>query len=449
MDLIKEGMKNVSLYEVKKQVRKAQNVVLNYSDMEAKVREATNNEPWGTPSRKMQEIADGTYNYRDREEIVGMIFRRFTEKAANEWRQIYKALILLEYIVKHGSERFVDDARSNMSLISMLKSFQYIDSQGRDQGVNIRNRAKLLIALLNDDNKIRSERKKARENAKKFGGVAGGAPSAASQYGSDFSSTPSFGGAADMVYGDGGVYGARYEEQRPTGGSRSDFEEYDTGSTAAPPITRKTARRSQRRANGTSASAAPAAPQPQVAQDLFSFDDDDEPAATAPTIITQTTTIAASNVDDDDDDFDDFQSAAPSTSATPAPAPSSQFDLLAGLSMNTPTQSQPASSSSILASSYNFSQTTTATTNNITPSYNQPSAAINSVAAKPDAFSSLFSSAKSNNASFKPRQATATTNNNNNNDDLFGDLTSSVPATSSSQPTNSNSNSNDLDLLSF
>lgn len=169
-----ETLANVSLYDAKKYFRKAQNVVFNYTEMEAKVREATNNEPWGTSSTLMEYIAQGTYNLREREEILGMVFRRFTEKTANEWRQIYKALQLLDYLIKHGSERFIDDTRCSMSLIRMLESFHYIDSQGRDQGINVRSRAKALIELLSDDNKIRAERRKARETSKKYKGVAGG-----------------------------------------------------------------------------------------------------------------------------------------------------------------------------------------------------------------------------------------------------------------------------------
>lgn len=37
------------------------NAVLNYTEMESKVREATNNEPWGASSTLMQEIARGTH----------------------------------------------------------------------------------------------------------------------------------------------------------------------------------------------------------------------------------------------------------------------------------------------------------------------------------------------------------------------------------------------------
>ena len=57
-------------------------------------------------------------------------------KEAREWRQIYKALTLLEYLVKNGSERVVDDARAHISTIKMLRSFHYIDEKGKDQGIN-------------------------------------------------------------------------------------------------------------------------------------------------------------------------------------------------------------------------------------------------------------------------------------------------------------------------
>lgn len=48
----------------------------------------------------------------------------------------FQALQLLEYLVKHGSERVVDDARSHVSTIKMLRSFHYIDEKGKDQGIN-------------------------------------------------------------------------------------------------------------------------------------------------------------------------------------------------------------------------------------------------------------------------------------------------------------------------
>lgn len=170
---IEDTLSNLSLYDAKKYFRKAQNLMYNYTDIESKVREATNNEPWGTPSSLMEQISQGSFNYKERTEIIGMIFKRFTEKTSMEWRQIYKALQLLEYIIKHGSERFVDDCRSNLSIISMLRDFHYIDSQGTDQGLNVRTRATAIVDLLRDNDKIRAERKKAKELQSKVAGSGG------------------------------------------------------------------------------------------------------------------------------------------------------------------------------------------------------------------------------------------------------------------------------------
>jgi hypothetical protein len=47
-----------------------------------------------------------------------------------------QALQLLEYLIKHGSERVVDDARSHSSTLKMLRNFHYIDDKGKDEGQN-------------------------------------------------------------------------------------------------------------------------------------------------------------------------------------------------------------------------------------------------------------------------------------------------------------------------
>ncbi|KAI0088597.1 ENTH-domain-containing protein [Irpex rosettiformis] len=130
------ALSQITMYDIKSMYNQAKNVVLNVSEMEAKVREATNDEPWGASSTLMQEIAQGTFNFQNFNEIMPCIYGRFMEKEAKQWRQIYKALQLLEYLVKNGSERVVDDARSHVATIKMLRNFYYIDDKGKDQGLN-------------------------------------------------------------------------------------------------------------------------------------------------------------------------------------------------------------------------------------------------------------------------------------------------------------------------
>jgi hypothetical protein len=57
-----------------------------------------------------------------------------------------KALQLLEYLIKHGSERVVDDARSHISTLKMLRNFHYIDDKGKDEGVNGSSRPSFQLA---------------------------------------------------------------------------------------------------------------------------------------------------------------------------------------------------------------------------------------------------------------------------------------------------------------
>ncbi|KAI0250415.1 ENTH-domain-containing protein [Lactifluus subvellereus] len=126
-------LSNLTLYDIKSMYNQAKNVVLNVSEMEAKVREATNEDPWGASSTLMQDIAQGNSCSQQFNEIMPCIYSQFMEKEARQWRQIYKAR---HYLVKHGSERVVDDARSHVSTIKMLRSFHYIDEKGKDQGIN-------------------------------------------------------------------------------------------------------------------------------------------------------------------------------------------------------------------------------------------------------------------------------------------------------------------------
>ncbi|AEO70573.1 uncharacterized protein THITE_2122203 [Thermothielavioides terrestris NRRL 8126] len=335
MDLtsLKNTVSNLTLYDIKAGVRKVQNAVMNYTEMEAKVREATNNEPWGASSTQMQEIADGTFNYQTLNEIMPMIYRRFTEKSAEEWRQIYKALQLLEYLIKHGSERVIDDARSHITLLKMLRQFHYIDQNGKDQGVNVRHRAKELAELLSDVDRIRAERKKARANKGKFTSMQGGGGFGSSSryggFGSDSTygggSSSTYGGYAGGVYGDGGGFGGQSDEFRGSQSRPDKFEEYDEfdeGERPAAASTRsaRTTRDTTERVGVYRTTEPPKKKEPEV--DLVDFD---EPAAPAAPAVAPPKASGLSSLDsgaNDDDEFDDFQSATPATQ-TGGPAASS------------------------------------------------------------------------------------------------------------------------------
>ncbi|RKP35004.1 ENTH-domain-containing protein, partial [Dimargaris cristalligena] len=129
-------MDSISMWDVKDMFNKVKNVVMNYTEMEIKVNEATNGDAWGASSTLMKEIAQATYSFQNFNEIMPCIYKRFSECEAHQWRQIYKALTLLEYLLKNGSDRVVDDVKAHITTIKMLRSFHHIDDQGKDQGIN-------------------------------------------------------------------------------------------------------------------------------------------------------------------------------------------------------------------------------------------------------------------------------------------------------------------------
>ncbi|CAO3590491.1 unnamed protein product [Absidia cylindrospora] len=394
------------LWEVRDVINKVKNVVLNYTEMEAKVNEATDNEAWGASSTLMLEIAQGTFNYQYFNEIMPTLYKRFTEKEANQWRQIYKALVLLEYLVKNGSERVVDDARSHISMIKIMRNFHHIDEKGKDQGLNVRNRAKELADLLSDTDKIKAERKKAKQNRNKYTGVGSdstfgmgsgsssggiGSGSRFSGFGSDSLPTMGSGGG----FSSSGGFGSNDFYDEDGGKYDDDDSPKNSPSNTSSPVSRpQTTTRSQ----------------PATAKEANLFDFGDEEATHTRKADDDWGDFATGLNNNANDEFDDFQSApaisnsqkAPAQTAAPAPAPAQQkknnlLDLLGDDAFSP----SPATS--------NFTPSPTMTSS-------QPSLLDQSMGGATGATATAMSSSSS-------RPMTPTSNNNN--------TTSSSPAVSS------------------
>lgn len=148
------------------------NVVMNYTEIEAKVREATNDDTWGPHGSIMAEIARCTFTYEHFPEVMSMLWKRMLHEGKKNWRRIYKSLLLLTYLVKNGSERVVTNTRDHIYDLRQLENFSHFDELGKDQGINIRHKVKELIELVQDDDRLKQERKRAKKNRDKYKGVS-------------------------------------------------------------------------------------------------------------------------------------------------------------------------------------------------------------------------------------------------------------------------------------
>ncbi|TFK38529.1 hypothetical protein BDQ12DRAFT_666234 [Crucibulum laeve] len=157
-------------------LRVTKNYTKGYSDTQAKVRDATSNDSWGPSGTQMNEIAQLTYNQGDFIEIMEMLDKRLNDKGKN-WRHVFKSLTVLDYCLHQGSENVVIYFRDNVYIIKTLKEFQYIDEDGKDQGANVRQKAKDITNLLQDESRLREERRaraSMRDRMIRGGGGGGG-----------------------------------------------------------------------------------------------------------------------------------------------------------------------------------------------------------------------------------------------------------------------------------
>lgn len=68
-------------------------------------------------------------------EMMEILDKRLNDKGKN-WRHVFKALTVLDYLLHAGSENVVIYFRDNIYVVKTLKEFQYVDEYGKDQGAN-------------------------------------------------------------------------------------------------------------------------------------------------------------------------------------------------------------------------------------------------------------------------------------------------------------------------
>uniref|UniRef100_A0A1I7WU00 ENTH domain-containing protein n=1 Tax=Heterorhabditis bacteriophora TaxID=37862 RepID=A0A1I7WU00_HETBA len=201
-NLTKQVTSNISTYEIRKLSEKVQGMVMNYTEAENLVREATNEDPWGPTGPQMKEIAHLTFQYEVFHQVMTLLWKRMLEDNKYAWRRVYKSLTLLNYLLQHGSERVLSNARDHVFQMRSLEHYKHVDDKGKDQGINkfnvfymnkylvlFRHRAKIILELLSDDEKLRAERKKAKsDNKERYQGYT----------------------SEDIRMGRGGLYGVNY-----------------------------------------------------------------------------------------------------------------------------------------------------------------------------------------------------------------------------------------------
>jgi hypothetical protein len=129
-----------------------------YTLTERKTRAATRNQPWGPVGSQLNELASLSYSPGDCNIIFAVLNRRL-DYPPTKWRNVYKSLSVLEFLIKRGSEDAVARARTLVPKLESLQGFAYITPDSRDVGANVRHRALAIKSLLSDERRLKSERR--------------------------------------------------------------------------------------------------------------------------------------------------------------------------------------------------------------------------------------------------------------------------------------------------
>ena len=165
----------------------------------------------------MNEIASETNDYEKYNIIMPILWATFEDTSGRGWKQMFKVLTLLEFLIKNGSERVIDACRDKIYKLRQLENFNYYEGSV-DKGQGVREKAKQVVELLGDNGLIRSEREKARALRNKFVGISNDGGGYGGSYGG---SSGSYGGSSGSY---GGSSGSSY------GGSSSQYGGYGNDS---------------------------------------------------------------------------------------------------------------------------------------------------------------------------------------------------------------------------
>ena len=179
-------------HALQQKVRKGVYALKGLSECEQLVLESTDKEKWGPHGEQLKSLAEktvaeeegvrgrgGNNNNNNNEEsdtriILRVLFENRLKKRDLEWRLCYKALTVIDYLIANGSETIVREIQRRIGRdLQPLKTFEHRDPEkGRDEGINIRQKVTNMIALLEDPERVREVREKARMNRGKYSGMS-------------------------------------------------------------------------------------------------------------------------------------------------------------------------------------------------------------------------------------------------------------------------------------
>jgi len=169
MQAAREAMNNLSMATIKNSIDEVRAQVYPRNETERKVYEALSSKNWGASTTLMNSIAGDTGDYEKFGIIMSLIWSNI-ENDGKSWKQVFKALTLIEFLVKNGSELVIEACRDKVYKVRSLENFNFYEGTV-DRGSGVREKSKQIVELLGSNEMIKEERTKANNLRNKFVGL--------------------------------------------------------------------------------------------------------------------------------------------------------------------------------------------------------------------------------------------------------------------------------------
>ncbi|XP_068486557.1 uncharacterized protein [Phaseolus vulgaris] len=162
-------MGSLFLEQIKKQTtnflqEKYKSARMTFTDVtkaELLAEEATNKDDCSPDAKTMTRIAEASFDIDDYWRIVDILRQRLYNVDWEQWRQAYKALVLLEFLLTHGPREFSKEFQCDVEIIEELGGFTHIDEKGFNWGSRMQKLSDEIVKLLQEAEALTEARLKA------------------------------------------------------------------------------------------------------------------------------------------------------------------------------------------------------------------------------------------------------------------------------------------------
>lgn len=178
-------------------IRSARLALTDVTPTQLMTEEATNGDASPPNAKTMSLIAREAFEIDEYLRISDILHTRLATFDRRQWREPYKALLLLEHLLTHGPRSVALEFQKDRDVIRQMATFQHIDEKGFNWGLTVKGKSERVLKLLERGPFLEEERERARKVAREIKGFGsfnlGGNSSRAQLWGED--------GAAPQLYG--------------------------------------------------------------------------------------------------------------------------------------------------------------------------------------------------------------------------------------------------------